>query len=657
MTITNQDSTQRHEHTEDSQRSVLFPMIYNARVSSRRMKTTNFRSARNSTYPFDGSQIKTRRLILISLVIFTVAFGVRLLAWQDARSFEARRVQSSVAADYKRVAHLLNEGGLSGFFSSSSPLSTPDNLGHPPGYSILIAATQKFINQSDTTVQLVQILCDAFAAVVLFLIIAELLPLNVATIAGLLSAFAPQFSWNSVLLLPDTLAVLPIMLAVYCLVLAYKRPRLGLIITAGAMVGVSCWLRANALLLPVFLTVLVFFLFKPPLRSRYSIALICGALLVIIPLTIRNAVVFGHFIPLSLGAGQTFLEGIADYDQGQRFDLPNTDLGIMNQEADAFGRPDYRDTLFGPDGMRRERMRLSRGLTMVRSRPFWFAGVMVRRAGSMLKLERTPLISSKPPVTNSLALTDTAEPVWTQEPATLLTTGTLLSTKATAITSTDGQSLIVTGDDSTHGKQFATAPVRVQKHVEYLWRLPIKLEQGRVKVGVENTEQNSLEVTTIVDTLEGNSPTAQPFQNIELPFVSESDQHLRLALANESTPSHAVIHLGVIKLYQLGPASFLWTRYPRILIRNLQKLFITAIMLPLALCGIALTAIKRSWFVLGILLAVPAYYLCVQSATHTEYRYILALYHFLFAFAAVTISWMARRVGSAATAFRKRPTH
>ena len=60
-------------------------------------------------------------------------------------------------------------------------------------------------------------------------------------------------------------------------------------------------------------------------------------------------------------------------------------------------------------------------------------------------------------------------------------------------------------------------------------------------------------------------------------------------------------------------------------------------MLPLALIGVALTALKRRWHVLAILLIVPAYYLCVQSATHTEYRYILALYHFLFAFAAVTL--------------------
>ena len=267
------------------------------------MKTTNSNSAHDSNNLSDGSRLKTRRLILISLIIFLTALGVRLLAWQDARLFEAGKVQSSVTNDYKRVAQLLSEGGVTGFFSSSSPLSNPDNLGHPPGYSILLAVARKAINQSDSTAQLIQIFCDAMAAVVLFLIIAELLPLSAALIAGLLSAFSPQFAWNSVLLLPDTLAVLPILLAVYCLTLAYKRPRVALIIAAGALVGLSCWLRANAMLLPVFLAALVFFLFERQLRLRYSAALICGALLIILPLTIRNAVAFGHFIPVSLGAG------------------------------------------------------------------------------------------------------------------------------------------------------------------------------------------------------------------------------------------------------------------------------------------------------------------------------------------------------------------
>jgi hypothetical protein len=52
-----------------------------------------------------------------------------------------------------------------------------------------------------------------------------------------------------------------------------------------------------------------------------------------------------------------------------------------------------------------------------------------------------------------------------------------------------------------------------------------------------------------------------------------------------------------------------------------------ALLLGLALRGRALV----------LLLVVPAYYLCAQSALSTEYRYILAIHYFLFALAAVTL--------------------
>ena len=60
-------------------------------------------------------------------------------------------------------------------------------------------------------------------------------------------------------------------------------------------------------------------------------------------------------------------------------------------------------------------------------------------------------------------------------------------------------------------------------------------------------------------------------------------------------------------------------------------------MLPLLIVGLALLVISRRWRALVILLVVPAYYLSVQSAFHTEYRYILAMHYFLFIAAGVTV--------------------
>jgi Dolichyl-phosphate-mannose-protein mannosyltransferase len=420
-----------------------------------------------------------RRKWVAFALVFVAAFGVRALCWRDAR-FEAGEVQTAVTNNYKHFAALLRQNGAASFFDPSSPTSDPDLLGHPPGYPFLLALISGAFGDGDAAAQIFQIVCDSLAASLILLIAAELLPFGVSLIAGALVALAPQFCWNSVLLLPDTLAVLPVLLAVYLLISARGRRALIKVLFAGALVGVSCWLRANALLLAPFLLVTVPFLFERGRRTRAALALVGGAVLAVAPLTVRNAVVFRHFIPVSLGAGQTLVEGIGDYDPERKFGLPDTDVELTRQEAEAYGRPEYASSLFSPDGIERDRARASRGLAVIAAHPLWFASVVARRAASMLRLERTPLTSTLP--------------------------------------------------------------------------------------------------------VSGGS-----------------------------------------------------TRAPRAAVRALQKLFITALDLPLVLAGLFLLARARKFRALAALLAVPVYYLCVQSALHTEYRYVLAVHYFLFILAAAAL--------------------
>jgi 4-amino-4-deoxy-L-arabinose transferase-like glycosyltransferase len=439
-----------------------------------------------------------RKPAAFALAVFAVALCVRLLTWQETR-LEVGKVQAVVTAGYRRDARLLLEGGWRSFFSRASPLANPDSLGHPPGYPVLLALLAKTIGDADARVQLFQIACDALACVLLFLVVAELLNLPTALVAGLLAAASPQLAWNSMLLLPDSLAALPILFAVYCLARALKRPRVAWVIAAGAAAGVSCWLRANALLLAPFLGVFVFIIFDRANRSRLAASLLAGALAVVGALTIRNAIVFRHFVPVSLGAGQTLLEGIGDYDPAGRYGVPSTDDEIMRQEADAARRPDYNDTLLGADGIARERLRLRRGLAVIRAHPFWFATVILRRAASMLRLERARRVSAEPPAAD------------------------------------------------------------------------------------------------------GNASGA-------------------------AAPSQLM-------------------RLPRIIIALLQRLFITALVLPLMLCGACVLVRGRGpRRALAALCVVPAYYFCVQSAFHTEYRYTLAADHFFFALAAVALSAAAAAI-------------
>src|SRR5713226_8640878 len=179
-----------------------------------------------------SSRSTLRARVILALTIFLLAFGVRVLCWHDTR-LEVGKVQTAVTADYQRVARLLREGGVRSFLSSSSALSDLNNLGHPPGYSLLLAVIYSVFGESNTAVQFVQIVCDALAAVIIFLIVAELLPVSAGILAGMLAAFSPQFAWNSVLLMPDSLCVFPILLAVYLLARAAEHPRLINFLIAG----------------------------------------------------------------------------------------------------------------------------------------------------------------------------------------------------------------------------------------------------------------------------------------------------------------------------------------------------------------------------------------------------------------------------------------
>src|SRR5437764_10638142 len=227
----------------------------------------NDQETTRSTHPF-------RARLFVAIGLFSLAVTVRVLVWHDTR-LEVGKVQSSVAGDYQRIAELFEREGLRGFFSSSSSLADLNNLGHPPGYPILIALSHSAFGKSETAVQFVQIVFDAAAAVVIFLLVAEFFSLTAATLAGLCAAFSPQLAWNSVLLLPDSLAVFPILLSVYLLARTRRAPRIIIFIAAGALVGLSCWLRANAMLLTVFFAAAVlvtrptnFSLSSPPERDK-----------------------------------------------------------------------------------------------------------------------------------------------------------------------------------------------------------------------------------------------------------------------------------------------------------------------------------------------------------------------------------------------------
>lgn len=535
------------------------------------------------------------------MCIFVAALGVRFLTWQDNR-YAIWKVQTSVTDGYKDSARQLVAGEFRNFVGDIN------HLGHPPGYSILLAGIFRVVGESDAALHFVQIVCDAAAAVLLFLIALELVSLTAATIAGLLAAISPQFAYFSVLLLPDSLAVVPILLAVYFLIRGRKQKRIMHFAIAGALIGVSCWLRANAILLAPVLAIASVLIVDRRMKSRAAAAIVAGAVVIIAPVTIKNAIVFQGFIPISLGAGQTLLEGIADYDESRRFNIPITDLGIMRQEAEWYGKPEYAQLLLGVDGVERDRMRLDRGFAVIRGNPVWFAGVVVRRGLDSTRLDPVPVLARESPVSHNFTRKqDTFTDDW----------------------------LRIKGDERNYGTQYTWGTVNVKQHTDYVFYLPLKLEEGRVLVKVTDASQRNVLASMGVDLVEG--APKQPSANLAIPFVSAAESRVGLVLANNAAPN-SIVDVGPGELVELGPSSNQWLRYVRIPIGFVQHIFKTAWMLPLIVIGMVLLMRERQWTTLLLIMVVPLYYLIVQSLLHTERRYVYVLHFFFLILAAHTIT-------------------
>jgi hypothetical protein len=271
--------------------------------------------------PVAATKPLRRKRLLICAAIFVTAVGVRLLHWQDlhAEIEQGDTLLSDLLKDYQHnVRQMMDESALLFVHASEEP-EDARILEHPPGYSILLLGLYRLPGDPSVRLRLLQVLCDAAAAVLIFLIAAEMLPVTVGFIAGLLVALSPHLAYYSLWLTPDSLAVLPVVLATYLLVRAIRSPRLSLLLAAGAALGISCWLRANGLLLVPFFLIPIILLFPRGRRLRYAGGLAVAMLLVIAPITIRNWAVFQRYIPLSLGAGITLIEGIADYDDEGQF--------------------------------------------------------------------------------------------------------------------------------------------------------------------------------------------------------------------------------------------------------------------------------------------------------------------------------------------------
>ena len=64
--------------------------------------------------------------------------------------------------------------------------------------------------------------------------------------------------------------------------------------------------------------------------------------------------------------------------------MPRSDREARQKDAEWSGRDDYSPSLWYPDGIERDQIRLGRGIAVIRSNPAWLMGICLNRAAFML---------------------------------------------------------------------------------------------------------------------------------------------------------------------------------------------------------------------------------------------------------------------------------
>src|SRR5262249_54097986 len=199
-----------------------------------------------------------------------------------------------------------------------------------------------------------------------------------------------------------------------------------------------------------------------------------------------------------------------------------------------------------------------------------------------------------------------AESFWSDSASELMAGGAALSPQAAVSLEADSHTLLIAGDASPFGDQFASAPLVVKPHTDYVLTLRIQSEQGPMAAKVTSADRRIALASAPIDGArvkrdlkqgaKGGRLTSAPDESVaqggmsvmQMLFASGDRSSVCLVISNNGqTSSPHVARVGQANLNELGATPYRWTRYPRSVVRGIQKtLFKTMVMLPLVIAGV-----------------------------------------------------------------------
>ncbi len=217
----------------------------------------------------------------------------------------------------------VNAEGIRATPEIAQPLAAEDvriEMVHPPGMSLLVAGINRVFGiPADVPIQVISILLDSIAAVLIWWVAATFLSARMGVAAGLVYAFFPPLAHAAAASrMPVGMCSFFVIACLVC-VLQATRCRAGKALAwyaaAGLVLGLGSYLRPDYLLMPVFMFLGLWAFTRRFFRSAGAMILTqVLAIVTLLPWAYRNHSICGRWVLTSTSVGATLIVGLGEYD-------------------------------------------------------------------------------------------------------------------------------------------------------------------------------------------------------------------------------------------------------------------------------------------------------------------------------------------------------
>ncbi len=188
----------------------------------------------------------------------------------------------------------------------------PDDVFKPPLYAYFLSLLYSVFGRSIQLIQWAQYLLGAMSCTMAAMLAARLLGRNVGRVVGILGALYAPFVFAESQLLTPALSIFLDMAALLVLVRIDKALSLLRMYAGGVLIGLSAGVRPDVILPAGMVGIYLLWHYHSgpiSITVKRAVLLLAGLLTIIAPISVRNGMLTGQFIPVSSNAGINLYSG------------------------------------------------------------------------------------------------------------------------------------------------------------------------------------------------------------------------------------------------------------------------------------------------------------------------------------------------------------